>query len=110
MAHEQRRHDLADQEMRALAIQVAATRMVGELLAAAHAEEMSGADPGTDAAFAEHLIDYELALMASGEEPVRIELRIAVLEIARDSLRTYAEIRALPEAGPCHARTLGTDP
>ncbi len=107
MARDEPEHELAGHDTRALVINAAATRMVGELLAAADAEQVRMADPETDAEFADHLIDYELALMAFGEEPLRIALRIAVLTIARDSLRTYAEIRALPETGSGHAGRVG---
>jgi hypothetical protein len=55
------------------------------------------AEPRSDSQFADALVDRELALIAGGMDPLRIELTIAVFAVARDALRAYAEIDALPE-------------
>jgi hypothetical protein len=71
--------------------------MVGKLLDIGDPDRLLGPEPYSDAEFADHLVDCELALIAFGEEPLRIALHLAVLSIARDSVRTYAAIHALPE-------------
>ena len=48
--------------------------------------------------FAEALACYELKLIATGDDPVRISLQMAVMRTARDPLRVCAAIDALPEA------------
>jgi hypothetical protein len=78
-------------------VEATASRMVGELLDRADCKQLLSAKPESDSEFADRLVDCELALIAFGEEPLRIALDVAVLTIARDSVRTYAEIHALPE-------------
>ena len=78
-------------------VEATASRIVGELLNHADGEQLLSAELGSDREFADRLVDCELTLIAGGEEPLRIALDLAVLSIARDSVRTYAEIHALPE-------------
>ncbi len=81
-------------------VEAVASRLVGELLDMSEPGRILDTERCDDAEFAVHLVDRELALIASGEEPLRIAVKIAVLSIARDTVRTYAEIHALPE--PLH--------
>jgi len=91
-------------------VRAAACMVVGELFDTADADRLLGVEPQSDFEFADHLIDRELGLIAIGEDPLRIALRLAVLSIARDSLRTYAEIHALPESGPTGIKPPIPDP
>jgi hypothetical protein len=90
---------LVDGEMQA-AVQAAACRSVAEMLAEDRfASPPKEQPPDSDGEFEDRLILAELGLIADAEQPLRISLRVAVLRTARDALRTFAEIRALPESG-----------
>ncbi len=90
---------LVDGEMQA-SIQAAACRSVAEMLAEDRfASPPREQPPDSDGEFEDRLILAELGLIADAEQPLRISLRVAVLRTARDALRTFAEIRALPESG-----------
>jgi hypothetical protein len=78
-------------------VEAVASRAVGELLDMSRPGRMLDPERCCDAEFADHLVDRELALIASCEEPLRIAVKLAVLSIARDVVRAYAEIHALPE-------------
>jgi len=95
---------LANPQMQAW-MQSAANRMVGELFAVAQVNGGPDADGlNGESEFADQLILHELALIADGEYPLRVALRISVLRTARDALRTCAAIRALPEMDALSAR------
>jgi hypothetical protein len=97
--HGQRRgvECLGDPELRAR-VRTAANQMVGELLAESRgAECLKPLGPESDAEFAAQLIDDELTLIADGAAPLRVALRIAFLQAAREALQALAAIRALPE-------------
>jgi hypothetical protein len=87
---------MANPDQMAAVVQSAASRVVAELLGEQH-----GSRPlhrvGSDSEFADGLVDRELAMIADGEDPLRVSLRIAILRTSREALRTFAEIRALPE-------------
>lgn len=74
-----------------------ACQIIGDLLENADRGLLLSAEPRSDSQFADALVDRELALIAGGMDPLRIELTIAVFAVARDALRAYAEIDALPE-------------
>src|SRR5579862_8487802 len=79
-------------------VQAVANRMVGELLGVdAMLADILDLAPAGDPDFAEELIVRELALIADGENPLRVSLRIALLSAARAALRCRGQIRALPE-------------
>jgi hypothetical protein len=53
--------------------------------------------PGDDDEFASRMFETELGLIADGDDPVRIYLRLAVVRTARIALHARTEIRGLPE-------------
>jgi hypothetical protein len=80
-------------------VEEAANRMVGELLSAGRFDAFSqGVAQEGNPEFADRLIRYELGLIADGAYPIRVALRIALLQAAHDVLKTAASIRALPES------------
>src|SRR5258708_5374653 len=95
---------LADPQMQVW-LQSAANRMVGELFALAQMDggpDTEGLDG--DSEFSDQLILHELALIADDEYPLRVALRIAVLQTAKEALCSCAAIRALPEWDATSAR------
>jgi hypothetical protein len=103
---DRRRQDRA-LDFRQADVQAAAARIVGELFEAG--DSVPESNPGScgDSGFSAHLIDCELAMTVVGESPLRIALHMAVLRVAHDSGRTYAEIRALPEVRAARRRRPG---
>ena len=100
--------DFTDAE-RATWVQAAACRMVAALFDAGNVAACRvPVGPLSDLEFADALACRELELIAAGDDPVRISLRMTVMSTARDALHACAAIEALPEAPSGAARTRPT--
>jgi hypothetical protein len=87
-------------------VEIRANQMVGSLFGeAGEQRDISEMLFGSDAQFAEAVVNYELALLADECDPLRVRLRMAVLWAVRDALAARRAIRRLPETQmePCGA-------
>jgi hypothetical protein len=57
----------------------------------------------SDDQFAAEMFDYELSMIADGEDPLRISFRIEMIRTSRAALLLRRHIRQLPEYRPSSA-------
>jgi hypothetical protein len=92
-------------------LEEAANRMVGELLSEGRFDAFpQGVAQEGNPEFADRLVRCELGLIADGAYPIRVALRIALLQVAHDVLQTAASIRALPESAAGLSRSSHATP